>query len=282
MPDDITPVESAPVETPVIDPASTPVVETTPEATPQATPEHADDLADADDITEEEITAAAQIFLSQFGDTPAYEPVYEPAQPTPSVPVAENNPSQANTVAGQYVSRLDQLESHLREAWDGYEYGAPASEVAILEFLKETKDVIVGLESRVDGTQTALSPFVEQQREVAANRLVEVTSKAAEEIKAVYPNAPVDIPSLLRMVGSKFEAYAQLAGLPGDLTSIEAGAIKDMFEMSMRPHLSKFATTPKTAGNRPDAIASGSAPAVPAGLTREEQIAQDLALANQR
>ena len=273
MADEITPVETAPVETPATEPVpaapaepvSEPTGEPTPESTPSAEPE----------ISEEEIAAAAQIFLSQFGDTPAAVPV----EPTPAVPVVESQSTQANTVAGQYVSRLDQLESKLKQTWDNYEHGAPASEVAILEFLKETKDVIAGIESRVDGTQSALNPFVQQQQEAAANRLVEVTSKAAEEIKAAYPNAPVDIPSLLRMVGSKFEAYAQFAGVPGDLTSIEAGVIKDMFELSMRPHLSKFATAPKTADVRPDAIASGSAPAVPAGLTRDEQIAQDLALA---
>ena len=273
MSDEITPNSepATPVETVVEPVAPTEVV-----AEPAAEP-----TVDAEaEISVEEIQAAAEAFLSQFGGDPVVETA---PQPTPTAPVAveESNPS-LSTVAGQYVSRLDQLEATLKEAWNGYEYGAPASEVAILDFLKEQKEIFAGLESRVDGAQSAVSPFVEQQRQVAATRLVDVTSQAAEQIKAAYPNAPVDVPSLLRMVGSKFDAYAQVAGISSDLTSIEAGVVKDMFEMTMRPHLSKFSTTPKAAEVRPDAIASGSAPVVPSGLTREELIAQDLALANQR
>ena len=273
MPDEITPNSEpvAPVET-VVEPVAPTEVVTEPTAEPTVNAES--------EISVEEIEAAAQAFLSQFGGDPVIETA---PQPTPTAPVVvqESNPSQ-DTFAGQYVSRLDQLEATLKEAWDGYEYGAPASEVAILDFLKEQKEIFAGLESRVDGAQSAVSPFVEQQRQVAATRLVDVTSQAAEQIKAAYPNAPVDVPSLLRMVGSKFDAYAQVAGISSDLTSIEAGVVKDMFEMTMRPHLSKFSTTPKAAEIRPDAIASGSAPVVPSGLTREELIAQDLALANQR
>lgn len=273
MPDETTPISEpiAPVET-VVEPVAPTEVVTEPTAEPTLDAEA--------DISVEEIQAAAQAFLSQFGGDPVVEPA---PQPTLTAPVVVQEPIPTDvTFSGQYVSRLDQLEATLKEAWNGYEYGAPASEVAILDFLKEQKEIFAGLESRVDGAQSAVSPFVEQQRQVAATRLVDVTSQAAEQIKAAYPNAPVDVPSLLRMVGSKFDAYAQVAGISGDLTSIEAGVVKDMFEMTMRPHLSKFSTTPKAAGARPDAIASGSAPVSPSGLTREELIAQDLALANQR
>ncbi len=273
MPDEPTPNSEpiTPVET-VVDPVAPTEVVAEPAAEPVVTAEP--------EISADEIQAAAEAFLAQFGGDPVIETA---PQPTPSAPVAETqviDPSP--TVAGQYVSRLDQLEATLKEAWGTYEHGAPASEVAILEFLREQKPIFAELESQINGAQNAVSPFVEQQQQAAANRLVDVTSQAAEQIKAAYPNAPVDVPSLLRMVGSKFDAYAQIAGISGDLRSIEAGVVKDMFEMTMRPHLSKFSTTPKAAEVRPDAIASGSAPVAPSGLTREELIAQDLALANQR
>ena len=154
--------------------------------------------------------------------------------------------------------------------------------MAILEFLKETQGVISSLESKLEGTQSAISPFVQQQQEAAANRLIQTTDQAVAEIKAAYPNAPVDTTSLLRMVGSKFDAFAQLTGLSGGLESIDPGTIKALFETSMRPHLATFAAAPKAGAVRPDAIASGSGPVVTGELSRDERIEQDLAQAGIR
>jgi len=275
MDDAITPIEETPAAVEVqesVVPATEPVE---PTAEPVGEP-----VAEGE-ISEAEISAAADAFLSQFGTTPAAEPA--PAEPTPAASAPAVEPQvQPTSVAGQYVSRLDQLEARLKEGWDSYEHGAPATEVAILEFLKETQGVISSLESKLEGTQSAISPFVQQQQEAAANRLIQTTDQAVAEIKAAYPNAPVDTTSLLRMVGSKFDAFAQLTGLSGGLESIDPGTIKALFETSMRPHLATFAAAPKAGAVRPDAIASGSGPVVTGELSRDERIEQDLAQAGIR